>query len=256
MLSLFTRSAPPMPAIPDGFRVYAVGDIHGCDDLLADILARIEADQDGNPMAETIVIFLGDFIDRGPASRQVIERLRTYRPENGRTVFLAGNHEEVLIRLLNGQDELVEDWLRFGGAECLASYGYDAADLRRLSLPEAGAVIRGLIPPAHAQFLRDMADTFRIGDYLFVHAGIRPGYPLSAQSQADLRWIRRPFLGDRSDHGFVVVHGHTISEQIDEQVNRIGIDTGAYQTGVLTALALEGERRWLLQTGQPGDRSE
>jgi serine/threonine protein phosphatase 1 len=101
-----------------------------------------------------------------------------------------------------------------------------------------------------------MADTFRIGDYLFVHAGIRPGYPLSAQSQSDLRWIRRPFLADRSDHGFVVVHGHTISEQVDEQVNRIGIDTGAYQTGVLTALALEGERRWLLQTGQANNRSE
>jgi serine/threonine protein phosphatase 1 len=253
---LFTRSAPQTPAIPNGFRVYAVGDIHGRDDLLSDLLARIDGDCDRDGKVETLVIFLGDLIDRGPESRQVIDRLRAYRPTKGRAIFLAGNHEEVLIRLLNGQDELVEDWLRFGGAECLASYGYDADDLRRLSLPEAGATIRGLIPPEHVQFLRDMADTFRIGDYLFVHAGIRPGYPLSAQSQSDLRWIRRPFLADRSDHGFVVVHGHTISEQVDEQVNRIGIDTGAYQTGVLTALALEGERRWLLQTGQANNRSE
>lgn len=239
------------PGLPPGYRVYAVGDVHGRDDLLGDLLAQIEADAAGRGRAKLAVVFLGDLIDRGPSSRQVVERLRTYRPSGVRPVFLAGNHEEVLLRILDGEARLIPDWLRFGGAECLASYGVDAANLRRMQPTQAIETVRSAIPASHGEFLRGFDDTFRAGSYLFVHAGIRPGIPLEQQSRADLRWIREPFLTDGSEHGFTVIHGHTIREQVEERANRIGIDTGAYRTGVLTALGLEGSERWYLQATAP-----
>ncbi len=235
------------PALPPGYRLYAVGDVHGRDDLLGDLLAQIEADAAERGRARLVVVFLGDLIDRGPASRQVVERLRTYCPAGVRPVFLAGNHEEVLLNILDGEARLIPDWLRFGGAECLASYGVDAAVLRRLPSAQALETVRSAIPVPHAEFLRGFDDTFRAGDYLFVHAGIRPGIPLDQQARTDLRWIREPFLKDGSEHGFTVVHGHTISVEAEERANRIGIDTGAYRSGVLTALGLEGSERWYLQ---------
>lgn len=248
------------PRLPDGYRLYAIGDVHGRDDLLADLLATIEADSSERRPAKRIIVFLGDLIDRGPASAAVVERLRSYRPADAHVIFLAGNHEEVLLRILDGDEELVADWLRFGGAECLRSYGVDPGELRRMSPERAVETIRSAIPAAHAEFMRRFDDTFRAGDYLFVHAGIRPGVPLAAQVRSDLRWIREPFLTDRAEHGFVVVHGHTIRKQIEDCGNRIGIDTGAYRFGVLSALGLEGTDRWHLQaplgnSGSGGNRS-
>ncbi|HJS41464.1 MAG TPA: metallophosphoesterase [Sphingomicrobium sp.] len=248
------------PRLPDGYRLYAVGDVHGRDDLLVDLLAMIEADSSERRPAKRIIVFLGDLIDRGPASSAVVERLRTYRPADTHVIFLAGNHEEVLLRILDGDEELVADWLRFGGAECIRSYGVDPGDLRRMSPERAIEIIRSAIPAAHAEFLRGFDDTFRAGDYLFVHAGIRPGVPLAAQARSDLRWIREPFLTDRAEHGFIVVHGHTIRKQIEDCGNRIGIDTGAYRFGVLSALGLESTDRWYLQaplgnSGPGGNRS-
>lgn len=244
---LFSRSSQSAPSVPEGFRVYAVGDVHGRDDLLADLLSQIEQDHGERGPAHPIVVFLGDLIDRGPQSAQVVERLRRYATEGLATVFLAGNHEEVMLRVLAGQAEILVDWLRFGGTECLQSYGVDVDRIVRMAPQQAVQHILGVIPSEHLEFLRSMGDTFRLGDYLFVHAGIRPGVPLSGQRQSDLRWIRHPFLTDRRDHGFFVVHGHTIAEDIDECVNRIGIDTGAYSSGVLTAIGLEGQERWFLQ---------
>ena len=237
----------PGPALPPGYRLYAVGDVHGRDDLLGDLLAQIEADSVQRGRARLVVVFLGDLVDRGPSSRQVVERLRTYGPAGVRPVFLTGNHEEVLLRILDGEAKLIPDWLRFGGAECLASYGVDAAELRRLPPAQALEALRSAIPASHVEFIRGFDDTFRAGTYLFVHAGIRPGVPLEQQSRTDLRWIREPFLKDGSEHGFTVIHGHTIREQVEERANRIGIDTGAYRSGVLTALGLEGSERWYLQ---------
>ena len=245
---LFGASAPARkPAVPAGYRLYAIGDVHGRDDLLAELLAAIEADSDRRGPAKLVLVFLGDLIDRGASSREVIERLRAYCPTGARIVFLAGNHEEVLLRILDGEAGLIPDWLRFGGAECLRSYGADPDGLRKLAPEQAVAAIRSAIPAAHVDFLRSFDDTFRAGDYLFVHAGIRPGIPLAEQAPSDLRWIREPFLTDRAEHGFLVVHGHTIREAVDERVNRIGIDTGAYRYGVLTAIGLEGSERWFLQ---------
>ena len=243
------------PSLPSGHRLYAIGDIHGRDDLLADLLAKIEADSSERGAAKRTIVFLGDLIDRGPASAAVVERLRTYEPADTRLVFLAGNHEEVLLRILDGEKGLVPDWLRFGGAECIRSYGVDPVWLRPMSPGHAIEVIRSAIPLSHAAFLRGFDDTLKAGDYLFVHAGIRPGIPLAEQSRTDLRWIREPFLTDRTEHGFVVVHGHTIREEVDECGNRIGIDTGAYRYNVLTALGLEGADRWYLQASQASANS-
>ena len=247
---LFGKPASPrQPTLPSGYRLYAIGDIHGRDDLLVDLLTRIEADSRGRGRARQVILFLGDLIDRGPSSAEVVERLRTLSLPSTRLVFLAGNHEEVLLRILDGDMRLLVDWLRFGGAECLASYGADADAIRRMTPRDAVEAVKAAIPATHAAFLRTFDDTFRAGDFLFVHAGIRPGVPLNEQSPSDLRWIREPFLSDPGDHGFVVVHGHTIREQVEERTNRIGIDTGAYRFGILTALGLEGRERWFLQAG-------
>ena len=243
-----SESGPAEPSIPAGYRVYAVGDVHGRADLVDELLERIEADRDRRGPARTVIVFLGDLIDRGPASAQVIERLRTYAPEGVRLVFLIGNHEEVLLRLMRGESRHLRDWLRFGGAECAKSYGLNPSNLKRLDPQRAVRVLRDKIPASHRTFLESFVDTFRLGNYLFVHAGIRPGVQLAEQSQTDLRWIRHPFLDDEGDHGFVVVHGHTIAEEVQVRSNRIGLDTGAYHTGILTALGLEGQDRWFLQT--------
>ena len=238
------------PSIPAGHRVYAVGDVHGHDALLGDLLARIEADIEAREATEVTIVFLGDLIDRGPDSAAVVERLRTYRPVDVRVEFLTGNHEEVLLRILNGEGDLVSDWLRFGGAQCARSYGLRPASLAKMSPDKAIAALRSAIPAAHQAFIASFADSLRAGDYYFVHAGIRPGVALGEQVQSDLRWIREPFLDHPVRHEAMIVHGHTIRTEVEETPGRIGIDTGAYVHGVLTAIGLERDQRWYLQTGQ------
>ena len=226
-----------------------VGDNHGRLDLLDEILDRIEADIRARRRARNTIVFLGDLIDRGPQSAEVVERLRLYHPSFAGTVFIMGNHEEVLLRILGGEPELIRDWLQFGGAECVRSYGIDPERLRGMRGSEAIQLLKRTIPAEQVKFLSSFVDTASFGNYLFVHAGIRPGVPLANQVPHDLRWIRLPFLADESDHGRIVIHGHTISEDVEVRPNRIGVDTGAYQSGVLSALGLEGDERWLLQTG-------
>jgi serine/threonine protein phosphatase 1 len=243
------------PVGAPGYRAYIVGDVHGRLDLLEQLLARIHSELQQRPVAKTLLVFVGDLIDRGPGSAQVIERLRTYKRPGIRAVFLLGNHEEVLLRILGGDAELITKWRWFGGSECLESYGIDPAQFEHVTDDEALSIVREAIPKEHVDFLESFADSCRFGDYLFVHAGIRPGIELDQQSQSDLRWIREPFLLDESDHGFVVVHGHTISPEVQERPNRIGIDTGAYRTGILTALAIENGDRWLIDT-RPGSQTE
>lgn len=245
-----------LPRGKPGCRAYAVGDVHGRLDLLNRLLSKIERDMAGRPRAKTYIVFLGDLIDRGPDSSGVVERLRTYRPPDVSVVHLSGNHEEVLLEILSGKLGVLPAWLKFGGVECALSYGIDPDSLRQSEERAAIALVREKVPRAHREFLRSFADTFRFGDYLFVHAGIRPGVGLDEQERKDLRWIREPFLGDAKEHGFMVVHGHTIAAEIDERANRIGIDTGAYQSGILTAIAVEDDRRWFLQTGNDGASTE
>jgi serine/threonine protein phosphatase 1 len=237
------------PAGARGYRAYAIGDVHGRLDLLEELLAKIHAELQHHPASKTLLVFVGDLIDRGPHSAQVLERLRTYNRPGIQPIFILGNHEEVLLRILRGDAELITKWRWFGGSECLGSSGADPERLSRMDDREALDFVRDSIPKEHVEFLESFVDSCRFGDYLFVHAGVRPGVPLDQQSQSDLRWIRDPFLTDEeADHGVLVVHGHTIADEVDQRPNRIGIDTGAYRTGVLTALAIEGSDRWLLDT--------
>jgi serine/threonine protein phosphatase 1 len=244
----FMQRSQQSPRGARGYRAYAVGDIHGRLDLLEQMLERIDHDLRERPARKALLVFLGDLIDRGPNSAEVIERLRTYRHPRVRTEFLLGNHEEVLLRILGGDGSLIRKWRQFGGTECLRSYGVDGRELGAMDERRAIETVRAAIPKAHQEFLKGFVDTCRFGDYLFVHAGIRPGVDIERQLQADLRWIREPFLFDDTDHGCVVVHGHSISPKVEERPNRIGIDTGAYRTGVLTALAIDGTERWYIDT--------
>lgn len=245
------RSGDRSAAVPAGKRVYAIGDIHGRLDLLDRMLATIEQDAAARGKADNHIVVLGDLIDRGPDSCGVIERLRTFRASWATLVVLMGNHEEVLLRLLARERGILDSWLKFGGAETLRSYGGDPAEIEAFSESKAIELVRRVIPTEHQLFLDELADTVRVGDYLFVHAGIRPSIHLSMQLQTDLRWIRQPFLDDRSDHGFVVVHGHTISDEVVERSNRIGLDTGAYATGRLSAVGMENDARWFLEANAP-----
>ena len=231
-----------------GWRAYVVGDIHGRLDLLDELLGKIHDELDRRPIRKALLVFVGDLIDRGPQSAQVVERLRTYARRGVQPVFLLGNHEEVLLRILAGDNSLIDSWLKFGGLQCLESYGADTKRLQSRSAEEILDVIQRAVPKRHFTFLEEFVDSCRFGDYLFVHAGIRPGVEIDQQRQADLRWIREPFLLDDTDHGFVVVHGHTIRLDVEVRPNRIGIDTGAYRTGVLTAVAIEGPQTWYLDT--------
>jgi serine/threonine protein phosphatase 1 len=233
----FIAGGDAKPKGAKGYRAYAIGDIHGRLDLLNELLAKVHQEIAERPAHKVLLVFLGDLIDRGPSSAGVVERLRTYKANGVRPVFLLGNHEEVLLRILEGDTSLIPTWLQFGGAQCLQSYGVDARRIARAEDEKALTIIRLAIPPRHREFLSSFVDTCRFGDYLFVHAGIRPGVSIDEQLQTDLRWIREPFLFDDTDHGCVV-----------EKANRIGIDTGAYRTGILTALAVEGDQRWYLQT--------
>lgn len=263
-MRFFRKSPRPNEAPPEGLpgrRAYAIGDIHGRLDLLDELLGYIEADAQARPQIDTYVVFLGDLIDRGPDSAGVVERLRAYSPSFAKPIFIIGNHEEVLLRVLDGETEVFKDWLSFGGAECVRSYGLNPKDLARMKPADAIKCLRQAVPYEHIEFIESFADTFRFGSYLFVHAGIRPDVELQDQSHLDLRWIREPFLSHESDHGVVVVHGHTIVAEVDERPNRICIDTGAYDSGVLTALCIEGQQRWYLSArGQSGpsraDRTE
>ena len=241
-----TRSRTKIEA-PAGCRAYAIGDVHGRLDLLRELLATIERDNAARAPAKTYLVLLGDLIDRGPDSCGVIDYLISSPPNFARPIFLKGNHEEFLLSVLDGEDQMVGSWLSYGGYECAESYGVSRGWTLNVSPSEVSERLRQAVPASHRTFLVDMADSFQFGDYLFVHAGIRPGVPLEEQHSKDLRWIREGFLDNRSDHGVMVVHGHTIVEKPEQHPNRIALDTGAYRSGVLTALGLEGKERWFLE---------
>ena len=241
-----------MPASPwrgaAGRRCYAIGDVHGRLDKLEELLGLIEAHHRGRPPADAVLVVLGDMIDRGPASRQVIDRLLAGVSFVSRLIVLKGNHEEMLLKSLEGSRSVLESWLESGGAACAASYGLNPARLTQLSAEAAAHNLAAAIPAAHIAFLETLPDSVKFGDYLLVHAGIRPGRRLEEQSPKDLRWIRKGFLDSRARHEWMVVHGHCISPEIDAPGNRIGIDTGAWTTGRLTAIWIEETEHGFLQT--------
>lgn len=248
LLKWVKPKSPPSRRVPDGLRVYAVGDIHGRLDLLDRLLEDIAADDARRDAASTQIIFLGDLVDRGPDSAGVVERLLALSRGPAPTRFLMGNHEEVFLRVLAGDAKAMRFFLRIGGRETVRSYGFDAAEYAALDFEALAERLIERVPAAHVAFLSSFEEMIEIGDYLFVHAGIRPGVHLAAQKTSDLRWIRDDFLDCRDDHGKLVVHGHSVTDEVDLRSNRIGIDTGAFDSGCLTAIGLEGSKRWFLST--------
>ncbi|OYX60300.1 MAG: serine/threonine protein phosphatase [Novosphingobium sp. 32-60-15] len=231
-------------SIPDGQRVYAIGDIHGRLDLFEQLLTLIEADDAARGQADTQLVLLGDLIDRGPDSCGVVERAIALL-QRGNVRVLAGNHEEMMLKSLD-DDETLRHFLRHGGKETLFSYGLSPREYAQAKLPLLRERMNELVPAAHIEFIKAMEDQIICGDYLFVHAGIRPGVPLDQQAVSDLRWIRGEFLEYANPHSHLVVHGHTIADDPVVSHNRIGIDTGAFASGRLTALGLEGGQHWFL----------
>jgi len=228
-------------ALPPGQRIYAIGDVHGCDDRLAMLHQMIAGDLAARPLATATLLHLGDYIDRGEASAAVLERLRRGPPAPGLGVVnLIGNHEAMLLEALDtGDAEAALQWLGNGGAETLASWGLSRRTRPR-DWPRA-------IPAEHVALLRELKVCHVAGGYVFVHAGLRPGVPLERQSRHDMLWIREPFLSWQGKHPFVVVHGHTPEHDVSVRPNRIGIDTGAVMGGVLTCVMLEGDRMGFLR---------
>lgn len=235
--------------VTDGVRVYAIGDIHGRADLLSELHALIGKDAGASAADRRVIVYLGDYVDRGLQSREVIEILLAGPPDGFDAVHLLGNHEALMLEFLD-QDEPGLNWLYNGGNATLYSYGVALPSdlIDENSLLQIRRQLRENLPDTHRQFLKGLQQTHRDGDYLFVHAGIRPGVALSRQSPDDLIWIRETFTESKEDHGVMVVHGHTITTDVDERANRIGIDTGAYATGRLTCLVLHGEARQYLNT--------
>jgi serine/threonine protein phosphatase 1 len=227
------------PCTPPGRRIYAVGDIHGRADLLSELFVRIDDDLKARPTIDSIQVFLGDYIDRGPNSRQVIDLLIA-RQRRRDILFLKGNHEDCALRFLS-DPTVLPAWQSIGGVPTLLSYGVmPTRDDDPESQQKVSIALREAMPDSHRRFIGGLVLSFTCGDFFFVHAGVRPGIPLQRQSQRDLLWIRDDFLLHGEDFGRVVVHGHTPIYKPDIRSNRINIDTGAYATGQLTCLVLEG----------------
>ena len=238
MLNGSRSRAKRRPRLPEGVRIYAVGDVHGRLDLLDQVQSRIDAHLAKAPVGKAVEVYLGDYIDRGPASRQVIDRLIA-RGHKRNAIFLKGNHETYVSEFI-GNPAILGDWRQYGGLETLMSYGLqpaikaDAAE--QIELAKA---FRFMLPRSHREFIKALPLCVSYGDFFFVHAGVKPRVPLNEQREEDLLWIRDDFLLFEDDFEKVVVHGHTPVREPDIRTNRINIDTGAYATGRLTCLMLE-----------------
>lgn len=239
----------PRPAAPPDSRVYAVGDIHGRLEPLAELVEAMARDSRRADARRRVAIFLGDYVDRGLRSRQVVDFLLSDPLLDFETVFLKGNHEAMLLAFLDDA-EAGPPWLAAGGLATLVSYGITfppgPPDPERLESLRDG--LDAALPAAHRVFLENLAPKHVEGDYAFVHAGIRPGTPLAEQREADLLWAGAEFTEDARDHGGVIVHGHSVTSEPVVRPNRIGIDTGSYATGRLTCLVLQGTQRTFLST--------
>jgi len=235
-----------LPRTDSGERIYAIGDIHGRYDLLRRLLDRVGEHSSALPESASLhLLFLGDLVDRGPESAKVVELLQDLEQRTDQVIVLMGNHEEAMVRSLEGDTTLLQRWLAVGGAETVESYGLRLPEPRD-DLRQYLRYLQASLPAQQIKWLRGLPLTAQSGDYFFCHAGIRPGVALGRQSRDDLLWIRDDFVDDESDHGAVIVHGHTIEKTVTLRDNRIGIDTGAYCHGVLTALYLEDDRQEIL----------
>ena len=233
--------------VPAGHAVYAVGDVHGRADLLDELLVGISADAaEHDADQRRWLIFLGDYVDRGMASRAVIERLLGAPPPGFTPIYLKGNHEQAMLDFIDGRSD-GRPWLSYGGSETVLSYGVRMTGTSPATLR---AALAEAVPPAHLQFMRGCALHHCLGDYVFVHAGIRPGVAFEQQEPRDLLWIRDEFLKAKQPlPGKVVVHGHSICRQPENRPHRINVDTGAFMSGRLSCVVLRGNTRRFFATG-------
>jgi serine/threonine protein phosphatase 1 len=235
------------PSLPANLRIYAIGDIHGRLDLLNELIARIDADLALRPTVRPLYVFLGDYIDRGPSSRETIDRLIEHGAAH-ESIFLKGNHEQIALKCLSDR-ALFDQWLRLGGRETLVSYGVPSELLAPTRpIVEQQSAFHHALPQRHFGFFRDLQNSFAAGDFFFAHAGAKPYVELTQQKESDLLWIRGEFLASSCDFGKIVVHGHTPTREIEVGPNRINIDTGAFATGRLTCLVIEGEELSIIDT--------
>lgn len=239
------RDKGPAGSVPAGERYYVIGDIHGRLDLFEGLALAIEQDILDSEPADCTVILLGDLVDRGEDSRGVLATAREWQ-QRRKVRILVGNHEQMFLDSFEDTDVL-RHFLKHGGRETVLSYGLDKKTYNRGTLEEVQAMMRAAIPQEDLEFMAGFEEYVVAGDYLFVHAGILPEVPLEEQRRHDMIWIRDGFTKYQGDLGHIVVHGHTIFEDIDERPNRIGIDTGAYRSNRLTCLVLEGPSRRYLQ---------
>lgn len=245
-------AAPAAPVMPRGVIVFAIGDVHGRADLLELMLRHITEEAGSVEDRRVLLVCLGDYIDRGPRSRQVVDQLLALRgAPNLEVRYLRGNHERIFLDFLADPVRNGPSWCAYGGREALASYGVVAPEPdedEEETWLAAREALRAALPQAHLSFFEGLETSFEIGDYFFAHAGAKPGVPLEAQVEEDLLWIREPFLRGRRRFEKVIVHGHSPEAEVHVDDRRIGLDTGAYATGVLSAARLEGEARRLIQT--------
>lgn len=251
-LRLFRPPAPAasLPRVPAGERYYVIGDIHGRLDLFDALIDAIEADDASCGPANTTVVLLGDLVDRGPDSAGVIRRARVWC-EQRRVCILMGNHEEMFLQSFE-DIEVLRHFLKHGGRETILSFGIKRKKFNELSLKQLFRQMPRIVPEADRAFLASFVGMMIAGDYAFVHAGIDPGLPLSEQKRADLLWIRERFLRHPGPFEKVIVHGHTIFDKVEDRGHRIGVDTGAFRSGVLSSLVLEGETRRVIQSVMAG----
>ncbi len=249
LLAKSLRGRAPHGRVPDGTRVYAIGDIHGCLDQLQALHRMILEDAAEAEAERLVVVYVGDYIDRGLDSMGVVDHLIGAPLPGFEAVYLRGNHEDFLLEFLE-DPRRIGSWMMNGGTSTLSSYGVGLSEVA--STTDRRNALRGELkfkmPEAHLAFYQDLRLWHIEGDFLFVHAGIQPGVPLEQQAPSDLMWIREPFLNSTEDHGKIVVHGHTPMREPELRTNRIGIDTGAVYDGALTALVLEGKDHRFLQT--------
>lgn len=247
LAQLFRSPAPTAPpaSVPEGERWYVIGDVHGRCDLLDALISAVDSDDAAAGPARSTVVMLGDLVDRGPESAGVVAVVRAWQCRRDVRV-LAGNHEEMFLQSFEDL-EMLRHFLRHGGRETILSYGLDRDRYNAMSLEDVQAEMDRIVPVADRDFLRAAEEMIEVGDYLLVHAGINPVVPLQEQRRSDLLWIRERFLRHNEALSHVVVHGHTIFDDVDDAGFRIGIDTGAYRSGRLTALVLEGTARRIIQ---------
>ena len=237
---------PPAPRVPEGERYYVIGDIHGRDDLFAALIEAIERDDREAGEADTTVVLLGDLVDRGPDSAGVIDRAIDWGQQR-KVRYIAGNHEEMFLAAFKDKG-MLRHFVKHGGRETILSYGIPRKRYNELSINELQEELPKIVPKSHRKFLKTFEEIIFVGDYALVHAGIDPKRPLDEQKRKDMLWIREKFLQHDGAYSHVVVHGHTIFDDVADAGNRIGIDTGAYRSGKLTALVLENDTRRYLST--------